>query len=68
MIKEISAGKVYVEYGPVQMVVEATCYQQPMPNEVHEAAGLVPEILNSLVRVLAHAKKRWPLLWEALVK
>jgi ApbE superfamily uncharacterized protein (UPF0280 family) len=62
MIKEISAGKVYVEYGPVQMVVEATCHQQPMPNEVHEAAGMVPEILNSLVPGVAHAKNRWPLL------
>jgi len=62
MIKEISANKVYVEYGPVQMVVEATCHQQPMPNKLHEAAIMVPEILNSLVGVLQYAKKRWPLL------
>jgi ApbE superfamily uncharacterized protein (UPF0280 family) len=64
MIKEISAGKIYIEYGPVQMVVEATRHQQSMPNEVQEAAGMVPKILDSLVRVLPNAKKPWPLLTE----
>ena len=60
MIRELGPGKIYFEYGPVQMTVEAKCGDQPLLAEIRKAAEAIPDVLESLVEVLAIAKQPWP--------
>lgn len=60
MIQELAPGKIYLENGPTQMVIEAKHHEQPMRKEVVEAANMVPSLLESLVEVLPLAKQPWP--------
>ena len=64
MIRLLAPGKVYVDYGPVQMTISAEQHGKFLTKEVEQAGSLVPEILKSLAGVLPLAKQPWPKIRE----
>lgn len=60
MIRELGPDKIYFEHGPVQMTVEAKRDDQTLLAEIRKAAETIPDVLESLVEVLAIARQPWP--------
>lgn len=64
MMRLLASGKVYVDYGPVQMTISAERHGKFLTKEVQQAGSLVPEILKSLAATLPLAKQPWPKITE----
>ncbi len=62
MEKMLAQGKVYIECGPVQMIIIAERGGQPLTRELRKVDKKVNEILTSLSKFLVYAKKPWPCL------
>lgn len=53
-------GKLYIDNGPVQMLVQAERAGVPMTAEMEKAAFQVHNLLAQLVKLLPQAKRPWP--------
>ncbi len=56
----MAGGKLYIDNGPVQMLVQAERAGIPMPAEMEKAAAQVNNLLTQLVKLLPQAKRPWP--------
>lgn len=59
---ELEGGRVYVDNGPVQMMIYAERHGVPMQQEAQAAAGHVGRQLEQLAAALALARQPWPQL------
>ena len=56
----MGGGKLYIDNGPVQMLVQAERAGVPMSAEMEKAAAQVNNLLTQLVKLLPQAKRPWP--------
>lgn len=64
MIKKLSPGKVFLDYGPITMVIAAWQKEKPLTNTCVDSCEVAINHLKETSQCLANVKKTWPLCHE----